>query len=766
MPNLSQILGTTPALDSGNIFSNQSSLSDVAGESPFIALLSQFSTIVSENGGEAQMQTSPVGARGQKSKITSQGVPSSESVSEPGAQLSQLLFVNLSPEVVTAEQLEEACKTPEAISSIGQQEQVSQTQSLQPIEDSVVPIPPRDMESPAERNGGSYGATHGMSCQSGIMGSCLVAFRESCKQDSAGYVRQGEVEQTSLLNIEQNADDIIPERDGVHAIKALSSAKQEVVSEVKLSLNAATIGDMTVQSEKGTDEIIKVDLAHGINSIEGIEVNQQEGKLAVESTLSQLIRSLGSQGIQVKEIQVTAVEKAGPIPQVGPEQVVEEGQNTRRETSAYIDSTKAVVTSGEEQGFRGAESVMQIKNQENQKPTVQQNNPAMRDELNQQLLVSRTEINEHTTAAVKEKSSTANAFPNDIPHKFTLEKVQDIDSVPQSFAKRDGSAHGDTHGITAGRSEAVKPAVEIPSEVMNHTTDALMANKKNAVDERAQIKIYNRETHIAQSRIESETKPTQQEESKAMVIEGKETVRDANPAKSRVVGSRFAWQDQAENTMDSFKPEQNLEHETGVSEKSVTENRTVNSSGGINTIVEKSQGTTNSAVKEAHINSSDTLLSAMRHTIEESPTTIKLENPLPRVEPEQIVRNIVKEAAMSLREGKSEMRMHLEPESLGELVLKVSVENGTMSARIEVKHPEVQNVIEANLAKLRDSLAMQGIHVERVDVYVAGEFPSKQYSERNLKKPNTHYRNRAYAVNSKEHPTVKYLGYNTIEYII
>jgi flagellar hook-length control protein FliK len=65
----------------------------------------------------------------------------------------------------------------------------------------------------------------------------------------------------------------------------------------------------------------------------------------------------------------------------------------------------------------------------------------------------------------------------------------------------------------------------------------------------------------------------------------------------------------------------------------------------------------------------------------------------------------------------SEMLIKLRPEHLGELTLKVAVDNGVVSASFHTNNSEVRSIIEASLPQLKQDMANQGIKVDNVDVY-------------------------------------------------
>lgn len=98
-------------------------------------------------------------------------------------------------------------------------------------------------------------------------------------------------------------------------------------------------------------------------------------------------------------------------------------------------------------------------------------------------------------------------------------------------------------------------------------------------------------------------------------------------------------------------------------------------------------------------------------------------------------------ARMKLNGGDTmnEIKMKLTPESLGELTIKVTLERGIISARAIVENPYVKQVMESNMAELKQNLKSQGINFDQIDVFV-GEDPDERrqtgesYQDQNRKK--------------------------------
>lgn len=99
-----------------------------------------------------------------------------------------------------------------------------------------------------------------------------------------------------------------------------------------------------------------------------------------------------------------------------------------------------------------------------------------------------------------------------------------------------------------------------------------------------------------------------------------------------------------------------------------------------------------------------------------SPTASQLTAGVPE-DPHNIAGQIVEQARMINRVNNSEMIVKLKPEHLGELTLKVTVENGAVSASFHSNNSEVRTIIEASLTQLKQELSTQGLKVENVGVY-------------------------------------------------
>jgi flagellar hook-length control protein FliK len=92
--------------------------------------------------------------------------------------------------------------------------------------------------------------------------------------------------------------------------------------------------------------------------------------------------------------------------------------------------------------------------------------------------------------------------------------------------------------------------------------------------------------------------------------------------------------------------------------------------------------------------------------------------------------NQIKETISTKFDGKvSEMKVLLDPKSLGKVELKLTIEKGNVLAEFEVQNTTVKQAIESNLQDLRNALSEKGYALEGLDVSVNQE--NQDESDRN-----------------------------------
>lgn len=98
-----------------------------------------------------------------------------------------------------------------------------------------------------------------------------------------------------------------------------------------------------------------------------------------------------------------------------------------------------------------------------------------------------------------------------------------------------------------------------------------------------------------------------------------------------------------------------------------------------------------------------------------------------QIDVESILRQISQMTRISVTQAQSSIEMQLNPENLGKVYLQVVSKAGAITAQIAAQNEAVKEVIESQIAVLKENMNQQGMKVEAIEVTVAShEF------ERNL----------------------------------
>jgi|GEM_PF-6026706 len=133
---------------------------------------------------------------------------------------------------------------------------------------------------------------------------------------------------------------------------------------------------------------------------------------------------------------------------------------------------------------------------------------------------------------------------------------------------------------------------------------------------------------------------------------------------------------------------------------------------------------------------------------------------------EHMTKGISNELVQRLRDGVSELKLQLKPESLGEMTLSVRLDDEKVVAQIRVTQPDVKLALEATVPQLRDALASRGIEVQRVDILAAGDAPTRESRGQQEARQRLSARRRGGDVAEERYKGARSLGYNTIEVVM
>ena len=93
-------------------------------------------------------------------------------------------------------------------------------------------------------------------------------------------------------------------------------------------------------------------------------------------------------------------------------------------------------------------------------------------------------------------------------------------------------------------------------------------------------------------------------------------------------------------------------------------------------------------------------------------------SPLQEELAETVMPQVIRNLATLVREGGAEMRLQLKPADLGEIELRVRTAEGVVRGEMMVQHPEIKQLLEDQVDRLKSELAAQGLVLEGFDVNV------------------------------------------------
>jgi flagellar hook-length control protein FliK len=95
--------------------------------------------------------------------------------------------------------------------------------------------------------------------------------------------------------------------------------------------------------------------------------------------------------------------------------------------------------------------------------------------------------------------------------------------------------------------------------------------------------------------------------------------------------------------------------------------------------------------------------------------------PLNKAGLEALMQNVAGRALVTLKDGKSELKMNLIPPELGKMSMKFVLEGGRMTGQIVVSTPEAKMIFDQNLGELQKSLEQAGINIGSLNVSLSGQ---------------------------------------------
>ena len=87
----------------------------------------------------------------------------------------------------------------------------------------------------------------------------------------------------------------------------------------------------------------------------------------------------------------------------------------------------------------------------------------------------------------------------------------------------------------------------------------------------------------------------------------------------------------------------------------------------------------------------------------------------------EIVNQVVDHFTLNRRLESGSITLRLHPAELGELRMEIKVEQDNIKAHITTQNPQVQDILDRNLPRLREALAQQGMNLEHMQVTVTAD---------------------------------------------
>jgi len=85
---------------------------------------------------------------------------------------------------------------------------------------------------------------------------------------------------------------------------------------------------------------------------------------------------------------------------------------------------------------------------------------------------------------------------------------------------------------------------------------------------------------------------------------------------------------------------------------------------------------------------------------------------------EELFQQIVEKLHIIKNQDKQEVRIKLKPDYLGELVLKMELEDGAIDAKLIVDNLQTKEIIESGLLQLREQFENNGLEIKAIEVFI------------------------------------------------
>ncbi len=119
------------------------------------------------------------------------------------------------------------------------------------------------------------------------------------------------------------------------------------------------------------------------------------------------------------------------------------------------------------------------------------------------------------------------------------------------------------------------------------------------------------------------------------------------------------------------------------------------------------------------------LTSAQAKTAILNPAEMMMNRQATSADEQDNVRELIKQAQIMVKRGGGEMKMEMKPEGMGQIQLRVNVENGNVSVQMLTESESAKHLLEKGLSELKTNLAAHELKVQSLTVDVGSDVKSQ-----------------------------------------
>ncbi|MFS8540920.1 MAG: flagellar hook-length control protein FliK, partial [Tissierellales bacterium] len=121
-----------------------------------------------------------------------------------------------------------------------------------------------------------------------------------------------------------------------------------------------------------------------------------------------------------------------------------------------------------------------------------------------------------------------------------------------------------------------------------------------------------------------------------------------------------------------------------------------------------------------------------RDSIDGSLQEVNNYNDVNQIYKEDIIKQIVDKMKLTLDDYKQELEIKLKPDLLGKLILKMELKDGILNAKLLVDNYRTKELVESNLAQLKEQIKEIGIDIRTFEVFIGANHDFEDHQKGRL----------------------------------